>query len=249
MCTFLNKKDEDSNKRRQKAYIIQSLGKIRIKLIKAGIFRDLSSFLWVKNRFFITKISLNSLISQLFLFIVLLAGIYPYHIEAEVENVLNSGNSVNILIQNQNNTFFYLIPQKFNSSSPFAFNFGDYNSLNSLKLDSGKDLAQNENHTKKYLWVTAYSSSPDETDEDPFITATGSEVRDGIVATNILPFGTKIKIPFLFGDKIFVVEDRMHYRKTNVVDVWMDSKEKAIKFGAHYTKIVILSDESEFARK
>jgi len=242
MCTFLNNKDEDSNKRRHLAYrILESLRKIRD-------FQGLEAFFEIKNRVFGKKISLN-LLSQLIWIIVLLVGIYPYHIEAEAENALNSENSSNILIQNQNNASFYLISQKFNSSSPFAFNFGDYNSLNRLKLDSGKHLVQNENYIKKYLWVTAYSSNPDETDDDPFITATGKFVRDGFAATNILPFGTKIKIPSLFGDKIFTIEDRMHYRKTNVVDIWMESKEKALKFGAHYVEVIILSNEPEFAKR
>ena len=72
-----------------------------------------------------------------------------------------------------------------------------------------------------FMKVTAYSSSPDETDNTPFITASGKTVRDGVVATNVLPFGTKIKIPSLFGDKIFTVEDRMHRRMKNVMDIWM----------------------------
>lgn len=94
------------------------------------------------------------------------------------------------------------------------------------------------------VWVTAYSSSPDETDDTPFTTASGSTVRDGIVATNLLPFGTKIKIPEYFGDKVFVVEDRMHSRKVNVVDIWMPSKAKALRFGASRTEIHILKNNA-----
>ncbi len=74
--------------------------------------------------------------------------------------------------------------------------------------------------------ITAYSSSPDETDSTPFITASGMTVRDGIVASNVLPFGTKIKMPALFGEKIFTVEDRMSRRMKNVVDIWITSKAK-----------------------
>lgn len=45
--------------------------------------------------------------------------------------------------------------------------------------------------------ITAYASVPDETDSTPFITADGSHVADGIVASNILPFGTGLKfLPF-----------------------------------------------------
>jgi len=94
------------------------------------------------------------------------------------------------------------------------------------------------------VWVTAYSSSPDETDDTPFITALGTQVRDGIVATNLLPFGTKLKIPALFGEKVFVVEDRMHRRKKNIIDIWMPSKAEALRFGASYTDVVIVTSET-----
>lgn len=92
------------------------------------------------------------------------------------------------------------------------------------------------------VWVTAYSSTPEETDDTPFITAWNTQVRDGIVATNLLPFGSKIRIPELFGDKIFTVEDRMHRRKTDFVDVWMETKLQALEFGISKTSIEVLSE-------
>ncbi|MBD3252034.1 hypothetical protein GF380_06350, partial [Candidatus Uhrbacteria bacterium] len=61
--------------------------------------------------------------------------------------------------------------------------------------------------TYHYVPMTAYTSRPEETDDTPFITADGSHVRDGIVAANFLPFGTKVRIPSLFGDQIFEVHD------------------------------------------
>jgi 3D (Asp-Asp-Asp) domain-containing protein len=89
--------------------------------------------------------------------------------------------------------------------------------------------------------VTAYSSTPWETDEDPHITASGKPVRDGIVANNLLPFGTKIKIPEIFGDKIFVVEDRMKRGKSKYqFDVWFENYFEALKFGAKRTYVEIL---------
>lgn len=90
------------------------------------------------------------------------------------------------------------------------------------------------------VWVTAYSSSPNETDDTPLITATNKKVQDGFLAANFLPFGTKVKIPALFGDKIFVVEDRMSRRKVDFVDVWMPAKEDALEFGIHQTEIEIV---------
>lgn len=92
------------------------------------------------------------------------------------------------------------------------------------------------------VWVTAYTSTPEETDDTPFITAWNTEVRDGIVATNLLPFGTKVRIPELFGNKVFTVEDRMHRRKTDFVDVWMETKTEALEFGINRTHIEVLAE-------
>ena len=68
--------------------------------------------------------------------------------------------------------------------------------------------------------LTAYSSTADQTDSTPFITASGSHVRDGIVAANFLAFGTKVKIPEIFGDKVFTVEDRMALKHSDKIDIW-----------------------------
>ena len=102
-----------------------------------------------------------------------------------------------------------------------------------------------ENPPKKIkVIVTAYSSSSWETDDNPYITASGSYVKEGIVANNILPFGTKIRLPEVFGDKIFIVEDRMHWRKDNYhIDIWSSSYEEAKNFGAKITEMEILNTD------
>lgn len=79
--------------------------------------------------------------------------------------------------------------------------------------------------------ATAYTSRPFETDGSPFITADGSVVRDGIIAANFLPFGTKIRIPSVYGDKIFEVHDRMNARYSYRIDVWMDDVQEMNQFG------------------
>jgi 3D (Asp-Asp-Asp) domain-containing protein len=94
------------------------------------------------------------------------------------------------------------------------------------------------------LKVTAYTSLADETDDTPFITADGSYVHDGVVATNLLPFGAKVMIPSLFGDKVFTVDDRMSKRLMNNIDVWMGTKAAAVVFGAHTAKVVVLQDST-----
>ena len=92
-----------------------------------------------------------------------------------------------------------------------------------------------------HMIVTAYTSSPEETDDTPFITASGKYVEDGIIANNLLPFGTKVMIPELYGDKIFIVEDRMHSRKGKYqADIWMANKSEARIFGAKVVNIEII---------
>jgi 3D (Asp-Asp-Asp) domain-containing protein len=79
--------------------------------------------------------------------------------------------------------------------------------------------------------VTAYSSTSDQTDEDPFTTASNRRVRWGYVAANFLPFGTNIMIPELFGDEVFEVQDRMNRRYSERVDIWFPSRSHAAVFG------------------
>lgn len=88
--------------------------------------------------------------------------------------------------------------------------------------------------------ITGYSSTVWQTDDTPFITASGSYVRDGIVAINFLPIGTRIKIPDIYGNKIFVVEDRMHARMKYNVDIWFENYSDAINFGVQHSTIQIL---------
>ena len=89
--------------------------------------------------------------------------------------------------------------------------------------------------------ATAYSSTVEQTDQDPFITAAGTWVRDGIIANNLLPFGTKIRIPELYGDKIFIVEDRMNKKKGDYhIDIWFASYSEAKNFGAKRTYVEVL---------
>jgi len=88
--------------------------------------------------------------------------------------------------------------------------------------------------------VTAYSSTPDQTDSSPFITANGTYVYDGVVACNFLPFDTKVRFPELYGDKIFIVEDRMAKKNNHKMDIWMPSREIAMQFGVKRLAVEIV---------
>ncbi len=100
---------------------------------------------------------------------------------------------------------------------------------------------------KQKITVTAYSSTPDQTDDSPFITANGTVVHDGIVAANFLKFGTRVRFPKLYGDKVFVVTDRMNTRYYYHLDIWMPSREAAKKFGVKQVDVEILPPVRELA--
>lgn len=94
--------------------------------------------------------------------------------------------------------------------------------------------------------ITAYSSTPDQTDEDPFTAASGKRVYDGMIAANGLPFGTKIKIPSLYGEKIFTVDDRMNARYGyGRMDIWMNgTRQQVNNFGVKRVTVEIYYPET-----
>jgi 3D (Asp-Asp-Asp) domain-containing protein len=85
------------------------------------------------------------------------------------------------------------------------------------------------------LYVTAYSSNEDETDDSPCITSSGYNLcqhnKENVIACNFLPIGAKVRFPALDPDKFYIVVDRMHERFNSRMDIWMTSKAKAKKFG------------------
>ncbi len=103
-------------------------------------------------------------------------------------------------------------------------------------------LARNELSLRRSVAViiTGYSSTVDQTDDTPYITAWNTKTRPGVVAANWLPFGTNIRIPELFGDRVFVVEDRMHRRNSHKLDIWFQSREEALRFGVKRARVEIL---------
>ena len=111
---------------------------------------------------------------------------------------------------------------------------------NSLMSTSEPNSPENQVNYSFKVTVTAYSSTVCQTDDTPFITASGTSVRNGIVAANFLPFGAKIRIPDIYGERIFVVEDRMHPRKTDQIDIWFESYWQAKQFGIKMAYIEIL---------
>ncbi|MCR4312575.1 MAG: hypothetical protein NUV56_04815 [Candidatus Uhrbacteria bacterium] len=90
--------------------------------------------------------------------------------------------------------------------------------------------------------ATAYNSLPEQTDSTPFITASGTHVRMGVIAANFLPMGTRVRIPEYFGDQVFVVEDRMNPRYTKRIDIWMEHIEDARQFGVRDITVEVYTE-------
>lgn len=93
---------------------------------------------------------------------------------------------------------------------------------------------------QRWVTVTAYSSTVDQTDSTPFITASGTGVRDGIIACNFLRFGTRVRFPQVYGDKVFVVEDRMALKNSHKMDIWFETRDDAKQFGVKSLQVEVL---------
>ena len=91
----------------------------------------------------------------------------------------------------------------------------------------------------RIVTVTAYSSTPDQTDSTPFITANQTRVRWGIVAANSTHFNSKVRFPEYFGDKIFLVTDRTHPRFGDRIDIWFPTRADALAFGKRRLEVEI----------
>lgn len=91
--------------------------------------------------------------------------------------------------------------------------------------------------------ITAYTSEVGQTDDTPCITASGLDVcerdEENVVAANFLPLGTRVRIPELYGDRVFYVEDRMNERYKYKMDIWMKEKPDAKQFGVQYATIEV----------
>lgn len=114
--------------------------------------------------------------------------------------------------------------------------------ISSASAGNSGQVASSSPNKELVVEATAYSSTFDQTDDTPFITANGTYVHDGVVAANFLPFGTTIKIPEVYGDKVFVVKDRMHRRFQKRIDIWFPDRQSALRFGYQELKIQILEN-------
>lgn len=116
--------------------------------------------------------------------------------------------------------------------------------LRSILLDTGHPVIS-DGMLAIQVFATGYSSSVLETDDTPFITASNTRTRTGIVAlSRDLLTRYNPDAPFSFGDTVhitglgdFVVEDSMNWRWNRRMDIWFPSRTLAMQFGVR--KVVV----------
>lgn len=84
--------------------------------------------------------------------------------------------------------------------------------------------------------VTAYTSSPDETDDTPEINAMGKKPGPGSIAC---PRRFELGTAFVVEGRRYVCDDRMNKRYTNRFDIWMPTKEQAYEHGVQTLPVTI----------
>lgn len=148
--------------------------------------------------------------------------------------------------------FFFPMPVLANEAVERAEIINMINEIDFSKKNSTEPVIINhlpENsvwETKKTTFhtITAYNSEVGQTDSTPCITANGFDLcehgLEDTIAANFLRFGTKVRIPDLFGDRVFIVRDRMNRRYSNRVDIWMTEKQDAKNFGVKIAKVEVL---------
>ena len=112
------------------------------------------------------------------------------------------------------------------------------------------------------LRATGYNSAVNQTDSTPFITATGARTAFGIVAVSRdllgdeFPYGSLVRLrdlgsyytgrgagafqTLLDQQGLFIVEDTMHARKTQQVDVWFPEYATAVQWGVRHIEVELV---------
>lgn len=140
-------------------------------------------------------------------------------------------------------------------STAYGAGFADflgvsYTSASLLTRGIATSEGEREPVLTKYIVASAYTSEPRQTDDTPYLSANGSFVYDGMIAANGLPFGTLVRFPDMFGDKVFRVDDRMNTRYgADRIDIWMTDIKDARSFGMKRLKMEIVGRQYLAAKR
>jgi 3D (Asp-Asp-Asp) domain-containing protein len=106
--------------------------------------------------------------------------------------------------------------------------------LETLVAANYKPLKKQSTKVSRVVRATAYNAVPEQTDSTPEICAWGDRIKPGIIAISrdLERIGlTRGKVVHIEGIGKRVVMDRMHHRKRNQIDLYMENYEDAVRFG------------------
>jgi|GEM_PF-2854809 len=101
-------------------------------------------------------------------------------------------------------------------------------------VDKKKPSKKKKTKVTRVVRATAYNAEPGQTDSTPDICAWGDKIRPGIIAISrdLEKSGlTRGKEVHIEGIGNVVVMDRMHRRKRNQIDLYMENRKDAVEFG------------------
>ena len=101
-------------------------------------------------------------------------------------------------------------------------------------VDKKKPSKKKKTKVTRVVRATAYNADPLQTDSTPDICAWGDKIRPGIIAISrdLEKSGlTRGKEVHIEGIGMVVVMDRMHHRKRNQIDLYMEKHKDAVEFG------------------
>jgi 3D (Asp-Asp-Asp) domain-containing protein len=108
-----------------------------------------------------------------------------------------------------------------------------------LELLLSQQVINNSNPAKS----SAYTSSPDETDGDPFTTSTGeTPIPDKTVAVSRDLSHLLGKYIYILNFGVYYVNDTMHARWVNKIDFHKETKLDAFQHGVRRVQYIVLSD-------
>lgn len=122
-----------------------------------------------------------------------------------------------------------------------------------LKQELKQEVKQEEWKPLGEFKVTAYCSCVrccsiwaknrplDENGKEIVYTASGERAEAGktiAVDTSVIPFGTEVRI----GDTVYTAQDTGSMVKGNVIDIYFDSHESAVKHGAKYLEVEVRNE-------
>lgn len=94
--------------------------------------------------------------------------------------------------------------------------------------------------------VTSYRSVPEQTDSSPFITSIGEKVnKSGVAVSQDLLKSGKLHygdIIYIQGVGLKVVNDTMHPRIKNHIDVWVRTYREEKKFGTKQCYVFVVKE-------